>query len=252
MSNIHGLHSNRQDDSDSEDDENNRFVGGIGDRGGGSGLAVRPNPDDIFQQAEGVSAEDSGEARRTSITMYRDGFVVDDGPYRRLDDPANANFLRSLASGQTPRELAVEGDVVIGLIDKRKEDYKESFKSFMGQGASLGTSASSSGAGGSNVFDADELATAPAPAAVNESLPGTQIQVRLLNGQRLVVRTALNASVSELAARIVHAAGGSNNEVSGRFRLVAGFPPKPLADGSVSVEEAGLKGAQVSLQKASE
>jgi hypothetical protein len=35
MSNIHGLHSNRDSDSDSEGDENNRFVGGIGDRGGG-------------------------------------------------------------------------------------------------------------------------------------------------------------------------------------------------------------------------
>lgn len=35
MSNIHGLHSSRKSDSDSEDDENNRFVGGIGERGGG-------------------------------------------------------------------------------------------------------------------------------------------------------------------------------------------------------------------------
>jgi len=42
--------------------------------------------------------------------QYRDGFQVDDGPYRRLNDPANADFLRSLAMGRTPRELMEEGD----------------------------------------------------------------------------------------------------------------------------------------------
>jgi hypothetical protein len=146
MSNIHGLHSSRNNDSDSEDDENNRFVGGIGDRGGGrsvdavgvhvrkgccslwimvlsihtnsydndgnkcndviwsakiltgfihfslpfhSGLAVRPNPEDIFQQAEGATAEDSDQVRRT-ITMVRhgngakcgNGFVRSSGSWR--------------------------------------------------------------------------------------------------------------------------------------------------------------------------
>jgi len=36
MSNVHGLFSNRDDDSDSSDDEtNNRYVGGVDGRGGG-------------------------------------------------------------------------------------------------------------------------------------------------------------------------------------------------------------------------
>jgi hypothetical protein len=35
MSNIHGLHSGKDKDSDSDDEGNNRYVGGIGDRGGG-------------------------------------------------------------------------------------------------------------------------------------------------------------------------------------------------------------------------
>jgi hypothetical protein len=34
MANVHGLFSGQNDD-DSSDDENNRFVGGISDRGGG-------------------------------------------------------------------------------------------------------------------------------------------------------------------------------------------------------------------------
>ena len=36
MANVHGLYSNKKDDSDDEKDEsNNRYVGGIGDHGGG-------------------------------------------------------------------------------------------------------------------------------------------------------------------------------------------------------------------------
>ena len=97
-----------------------------------SGLAVEPNYDEsdgggaprdsVFSLAEQAGSEDSAQIRRT-ITMYRDGFVVDDGPYRRLDDPANADFLRSLARGQTPAELVSDGEggnVTVGLIDKRK------------------------------------------------------------------------------------------------------------------------------------
>lgn len=35
MANVHGLFSNRNNDDSDEDDSNNRFVGGISDRGGG-------------------------------------------------------------------------------------------------------------------------------------------------------------------------------------------------------------------------
>lgn len=34
-----------------------------------------------------------------TITMYIGGFTVDDGPFRRLDDPANKEFLKDLANG---------------------------------------------------------------------------------------------------------------------------------------------------------
>ena len=53
--------------------------------------------------------------------------------------------------------------------------------------------------------------------------------------------------MAELASRAVAA---SNTTIEVPFRIVAGFPPKPLADGNQSVEDAGLKGARVQLQKA--
>ena len=183
--------------------------------------------------------------------QYRDGFVVDDGPYRRLNDPANAEFLRSLATGRTPRELLEEsggeGNVVVGLVDKRQEEYVETFRSFSGQGTSLGTvaqsSATSNNASNNGVFGVDTLGNATPP-VVDESQPTTNVAVRLLNGRRQIVRINLNSTVQDLA---IHLREASENQT---FRLASGFPPQPLTDGSATIEAAGLKGAQVSMQKA--
>jgi UBX domain-containing protein 1 len=261
MSNVRGLYDDNDDDpKDDEKDSNNRYVGGIGSQGGGSGLAVEPNfadgpsnaSDSIFNRAESAGPDDGpggpSNVQRT-ITMYRDGFVVDDGPYRRLDDPANARFLRSLARGQTPEELIGDGpggNTTVGLVDKRKEEYVETFRSFSGAGQSLGGGGASSGAEGTGaatgVFDPSSL-----PAASEAGGDTTSIAVTMLDGSRKVVKVALTATVTELASR---AAAASNSTISVPFRIVAGFPPKPLEDGNQTVEEAGLKGARVRLQKA--
>ncbi|CAB9503091.1 NSFL1 cofactor p47 [Seminavis robusta] len=248
MANVHGLFSGDDNKEDEEEDNtNNRYVGGIGARGGGSGLAVEPNHDEeadprdsVFSQAENVGPGGAGEEVRRTITMYRNGFIVDDGPYRRLDDPANAEFLRSLAQGVTPRELLSEGDVTVGLIDKRSEEYIEKFQSFSGAGASLGTKTTGE-EGGSDTVDPATLP--PQPPAVDASQPTTSIQVRLPNGKRKVVKINLSSSVTDLAAHL-------RDVASGRFRLLAGFPPAPITDLTQSVEAAGLKGASVSMQAA--
>ena len=232
-----------------------------------SGLAVEPNFSDdggppqpprnaqesIFNLAEQAGASGSGgdgqdEAIRRTITMYRDGFVVDNGPYRRLDDPANAGFLRALAIGQTPPELMAEagpGGITVGLIDKRSEEYVETFRSFSGAGNALGGGASIAiESDGNGVFDPSSLPETPPP--VDTSRPTTSIAVRLPNGQRKVVKVNLDMTVYQLAAHIrPHLPSPPSS-----FRIVAGFPPKPLEDGTVTVEDAGLKGAQIQVQKA--
>jgi len=233
MSNVHGLH-NKNDDDDDEKDTNNRYVGGVDSRGGGSGLAVEPNErDELFGMAEQGGAE---ERPSRTITMYRNGFVVDDGPYRRLDDPNNADFLRSLAVGRTPTELMEDGEnITVGLIDKRKEEYVEQFSSFSGEGNSLGTSATADDSG---IIDPTSLPSTPPE--VNESQPTTSIQVRQIDGKRRVIRINTSATVADLVAQI----GGDVP-----FRLISGYPPKPLVNLAQKIEDAGLKGSQV-MQKA--
>jgi UBX domain-containing protein 1 len=210
-----------------------------------SGLAVEPNNadgpdrDGIFNMAAQAGTDESSQARRT-ITMYRDGFVVDDGPYRRLEDPANADFLRALATGTTPPELmdVNDGNITVGLVDKRSEEYVENFQSFSGAGAALGTSAVQ----GNTV----EAASLPPAVEVDASRPSTSIQVRLPNGQRKVIKINLDSSVLQLAANARPLLG----EDVTSFRLISGFPPKPLEEFQATVEGAGLKGAQVQIQKA--
>lgn len=218
-----------------------------------SGLAVEPNHDEgaaggpardsVFQLAEQAGADDESpsDIRRT-ITMYREGFVVDDGPYRRLDDPANADFLRALAMGRTPAELAPEGgdgNVTVGLVDKRQEDFVETFQSFSGAGATLG--ASNIAVTGSTV----DPSSLPLAQDLDASRPSTSIQVRLPNGKRQVIKINLDVPVLQLAAQVVPLL----EDASASFQLVSGFPPKPLEDFEATVEAAGLKGAQVQIKK---
>jgi UBX domain-containing protein 1 len=214
-----------------------------------SGLAVEPNHaavggpprDSVFQLAEQAGSDEgsSSDIRRT-ITMYREGFVIDDGPYRRLDDPANADFLRALAMGRTPAELMEgdDGNVTVGLVDKRQEDFVETFRSFSGAGATLGAISAVTG----STVDSRSL---PDAQALDESRPSTSIQVRLPNGKREVLKVNLDVPVLQLASQVAQLLG----DQAGSFQLVAGFPPKPLVDFESSVEAAGLKGAQVQVKK---
>ncbi|GAB5037022.1 ubx domain-containing protein [Nannochloropsis oceanica] len=155
------------------------YVGGNSARGGGSGLSVvgppggegggggsdfvqgifqraRGGPSDLGNaagEASGPSAGDAPPAGARSITMYRNGFTVDDGPFRALDDPANDSFLRDMARGVVPRELEAgvpPGQAVhVNLKDKRDEEYAApaapAYVAYSGEGKSL----KSEGGGGS-------------------------------------------------------------------------------------------------------
>ena len=166
-----------------------------------------------------------------------------------MNDPANAEFLRALAQGRTPRELVEENgnqNVVVGLVDKRSEDFVETFQSFSGTGTSLGSGAAATnsdaeGGESNGVFDPSTLPESSAAAA--DGAETTSIAVRTLTSGRRVIRIALSATVQDLAVQVGGDAGGAS------FTLVAGYPPKPLTDPNQSVEEAGLKGAQVSMKK---
>ena len=113
------------------------------------------------------------------------------------------------------------------------------FQSFSGEGQSLATPAAAASSG--SVIDPSNAST---PQALDASRPSTSIAIRLLNGKRLVVKVNLDSPVTELGQHIGSQAG------TDPYVLTSGFPPAVIDDLGKSVEEAGLKGAQVVLKKA--
>ncbi|TYZ66274.1 hypothetical protein PybrP1_005426 [[Pythium] brassicae (nom. inval.)] len=261
MANIVSLSSLNRDargGGDSDDDDAQQFyAGGASQRGGGSGLSVIGPDSGRGGDADAVAsiiARARQEAQRGGagaggpapgghvITFYRDGFTVDDGPYRARTDPANRPFLEAIERGVVPRELEGEdqtGPVDISLVDKRQEEYvapsAPAYVAFSGSGQSMG--AASYGAE-AVIAGAAEAAERP---VVDDKKPTTTLQLRLHDGTRLRETLNLDHTIRDL-----HAIIQLNGAGAAAYTLLAGFPPRPVsADLSQTIEAAGLKGASV-------
>jgi UBX domain-containing protein 1 len=79
-----------------------------------SGMAVE-NPDDIegvlakakenSQKHKDEGTDDKRPDTEVRITVYQNGFVVDDGEFREYDTPVNKEFMSELNKGYVPKEL---------------------------------------------------------------------------------------------------------------------------------------------------
>lgn len=113
MVNIVGLSNLRGDGDDDAraPNPNQYYAGGASQQGGGSGLSVigpdnGPSADQMAnivaraqQDAREAAGRGSGGPPRYTITFYRDGFTVNDGPYRARTDPENRPFLEAIERG---------------------------------------------------------------------------------------------------------------------------------------------------------
>jgi UBX domain-containing protein 1 len=139
-----------------------------------------------MNDAKEGSREPPPEGMR-KITLYRNGFTVDDGPFRDLESPENKKFIASLSDGYIPRELqGGDKEVHIGLDDRRGEDYRAPtpppYVAYSGDAMTLG-------GGSTSVEEAYIFATSPNPIpTVNASEPVTLIQVKLQNGKKLKLK----------------------------------------------------------------
>jgi len=216
-----------------------------------SGLAIQ-NPDDNDQwkrMQEMAAAGGGGGALpggHRTISVYRDGFTVDGGPFRPLADPLNKKFMDEMARGTCPEELQAGAaePVHVKVEDKRGEDYKPpkeaskpAYEKFSGEGQSLGGASSSSAAAAAVQADAGSI-------EVDASKPTTKIQIRFHDGQRRAGEFNQDHTVGQLRAFCSQCAGGQ------AMTIMGGFPPKPLTDDSQTLKEAGLLGAAVTVRPA--
>ena len=118
------------------------------------------------------------------------------------------------------------------------------FCSFSGEGNALGASAISE----RGVVDvtSDFFSTPP---DIPEGEKLVSIQVRLLNGKRVVIKLSASNIVGDLC-KAIHAAPAAQDVIGEPYVLVSGFPPKVLEHLDDTIAAANLSGAVVTQKKA--
>ncbi|XP_059663905.1 plant UBX domain-containing protein 4-like [Cornus florida] len=186
-----------------------------------------------------------------NIVFWRNGFTVDNSPFRRLDDPQNASFLESIRKSERPKEFEPADRRIAAVyvnLFRMENDFPEPEKHhvpfqshipFQGARRTLGRSSSSS----PTPMEADASAsvnTVPPPTMgviVDNTSPSTSIQVRLADGTRVVSRFNYHHTIRDIRAFIdaMRPSGDRSYELQ-----AVGFPPKQLTDLEQTIEQAGL------------
>lgn len=121
--------------------------------GAKSGMAVENNDlENIVKQAkehsqmEGKPKNNQGDKVNCKITLYQNGFCIDDGLLREYSSEDNKAFMQELNKGEVPKELKEQypQGMNVGLEDRRQEVKRPPtpprYIQFSGQGVSMDTS----------------------------------------------------------------------------------------------------------------
>ncbi|KNE70457.1 hypothetical protein AMAG_14585 [Allomyces macrogynus ATCC 38327] len=251
------------EDSDSEDEGAARkptYFSGAGHR-----LGSEETPSEVVMpltaaQDHPTMPKKLGKVKRT-LTFWRNGFSIEDGPLHPYDDPHSKLILEALKSGRAPLHvLNVQPGQPVDLqvAHKSDEDFKPPpAKPFSGQGNRLGSvipgdfasSSSSSALPPTTATAASSSRSAPPPTAtgpltaefeVDPTQPTTSVQVRLADGTRLVGKFNHAHTVGDLRQFVRRARPQQR-----AFSLNTTFPMKELTEDTATLAEAGLLNAVV-------
>mmetsp|Transcript_1809 Transcript_1809/g.3722 ORF Transcript_1809/g.3722 Transcript_1809/m.3722 type:complete len:275 (-) Transcript_1809:1059-1883(-) len=264
MANVRSLKDVQEENDD--DKRQAYYAGGQGHNGGGSGQEVL-DPRDLMKRARDEHGAESAEewkagqaagssaftgagqslngattageqrperAQEHTITFWQNGFTVDDGPLRNMQDPENAAFLNDVNRGRMPAELigadgSAESDV--HLIDRSAEPYKPpppTLKPFSGSGRSMREPTETSGSEAAPPTEAAAL-------VLDEAAPTTTLQIRMHDGSRKIVKANHSHTVLQLRAHVASLSPGI-----GAFELSTTFPRKKLSDFDQTLAQAEL------------
>mmetsp|Transcript_36256 Transcript_36256/g.43765 ORF Transcript_36256/g.43765 Transcript_36256/m.43765 type:complete len:406 (-) Transcript_36256:488-1705(-) len=221
--------------------QNNRFFTGSART---LGSAAEPSQEVQAAAAGGMPSRNQAPIIH-NVVFYNNGFVVNGGPLRRPDDPANAAFLQSIQKGECPDELKPEPGKQVNVearVQRENKDYEPppepKYKAFSGTGQSLGSS--SSGASAS--------ASAPPPPSqpnrkvvIDDSAPVTSLQIRLHDGTRMVAKFNHTHTVQDIQQVVRDA----RPDMPANFQLMTSYPPTALTNVTQTIKDAGLVGAVV-------
>lgn len=214
------------------------------------GRGARPPPQDGRELPEDYEEE----SVTRHLTLWRDGFSVEDGPLMRYDDSQHAATLQAIQNGTAPEHVLnvrFGQQVELRVAKRTNEEYvappKKPAKPFSGTGNMLGGSSSSTSASQTTQASAAPgpatVAPATVPFEVDSSKPVTTIQVRLGDGSR--VRAQFNQE-THTVADIRRWINASNPGMASRpYVLMTAFPNKELTDETITIKDADLMGSVV-------
>lgn len=69
--------------------------------------------------------DEKGEKVTIVIVLYKNGFVVDNEPFRSYDTPESKQFMKELNEGYVPKEISknIKGRIGVSLDDRRDEEF---------------------------------------------------------------------------------------------------------------------------------
>ncbi|XP_018648357.1 putative ubx domain containing protein [Schistosoma mansoni] len=191
--------------------------------------------------ASGSSTNNVSE-KNVVVKMWRDGFSLDSGPLRSYTDPDASEFLNAIQNGQIPEELlkSAGGSMVnVMLEDHHHEEWKApsapKIKPFSGVGHMLGSPLPhvvSNAPTKVNVNEKHEPGV-----TVDDTKPVTQIQIRLPDGSRFVVRLNNFHTIGDIRRAIV----SERPDLASRlFALMTSYPTRELNEDTQTLEDGDL------------
>lgn len=204
----------------------------------GAGRRVGHTPD-----ASPPIAPDVKPTRSVTLTFYRNGFVVDDGPLRDPAEPSNAEFFREIMAGRIPKELQDKYpniEIELHVLDCREADRPTAprFVAFHGEGKTLGGS------------DGPRCAPQPSAAAhivMQDGMEQSAVMLQLPDGSR--TKVPVNPTIHTVEMLYGTAATISSLPL-GSFTLQArDIPPRNLVDMKQTLDAAGLRNSTVVVRK---
>ncbi|XP_062981298.1 UBX domain-containing protein 2A [Elgaria multicarinata webbii] len=207
--------------------------------------------DTLFEEAQKVGAvcTQQGKVKNqadTTVTLWKNGFTVNDGELRSYTDVANQHFLDSIKKGQLPLELQKicdKEEVNVKVDDKKDEVYtlrKPVFHPFSGQGHRLGSATPRIISKAER--EVDEMEKRKPTVVLNYSEPITRVQIWFADGRRIVQKFNISHRISHVRDFITNYEGRQGRSP---FTLTTSLPFRELLNESLTLEQANLKNAVV-------
>lgn len=221
----------------------NRFF-----RGTGYKLGASDNDTEVVGGPESSTGRPA--VTEVSMKLWREGFSVDDGPFRSYSDPANRDFMESVRRGEIPMELRQGAtEINLSMEDHRGEAYKgpaggKGVKAFTGTGHTLGNPTPPT-VGAPDVVDQPiNEAHAREVIALDPEQPTTNLQIRLADGTRLLGEFNHEHTVAQVRLYILAARPQYETRP---FSLLSTFPSRVLEE-TQTIKDAGILNSAI-MQK---